>query len=131
MEELENAIKAHLDDFSSKDTAFAAKYNLSGKTVKGCVKYIVSELQKVAQKERGSSSVYCMAPSREKVFGMAVHYFDEDSIKECTEEPKARVMVSTSANKPMRPDNTETTKAPTTKKQKDSDILEGQLSLFN
>lgn len=129
MEELENAIKVYLDDFSSKDTAFAAKYNLSGKTVKGCVKYIVSELQKVAQKERGSNNVYCMAPSREKVFGMAVHYFDEDSIKECKEEPKARVMVSTSANKPMRPD-TDKAKAPI-KKQKDSDILEGQLSLFN
>ena len=147
MEELHQAIKAYLDEYATKDATFAVKYSKGDKTVEGCVRYITSELEKAAREERGSKMVICMAPSREKVYGMAVHYFDEDSIKECKEEPETKVAVaapSTTTN-PVAPKKTgkktadkgsdkgsdkKEKKTADTASAQSGELLQGQLSLF-
>ena len=69
---VKNAIKAYLDRRAQEDTLFAAAYAKENKSFDECFDYIIGEARK-----RGNA-VYM---SDEEVFGMAVHYYDEDEIK--------------------------------------------------
>ena len=70
--EVKDAIKAYLDKRAQEDTLFAAAYAKPNKNIDECFAYIIGEISKKG------SAVYI---SDEKVFGMAVHYYDEDDIK--------------------------------------------------
>lgn len=65
-------IKAYLDDRASNDELFAATYAKQGKSLDECCNYILSEVQKSGQ--NGFAD--------EEIYGMAVHYYDEDDIKD-------------------------------------------------
>lgn len=67
-----NAIKAYLDNRAATDELFAVAYAKENKNLDDCFKYILSEAQK-----RGSA--VCMTD--EEVFGLAVHYYDEDEVR--------------------------------------------------
>lgn len=67
-----DVIKSHLDARAASDPLFAASYAKPKKNIDDCFRYILSEAQK-----RGNA--VCM--SDEEVFGLAVHYYDEDDIK--------------------------------------------------
>lgn len=67
-----DAIKAYLDEHAVKDPLFAVTYAKPNKNIDECFNYILGEARK-----RGSS--VCMTD--EEVFGLAVHYYDEDDIK--------------------------------------------------
>lgn len=71
----EDAIKAHLDKVAEQDETFAKNYAKKNKSVKECCNYIIGE----ARKRKGGSGV--VGISDEEVYGMAIHYFDEDDIK--------------------------------------------------
>lgn len=89
----ENTLKIYLDEFASKDNVFAVKYRSGKKTVEGCAKYITEEVRKKA-------SNGCYVAKDEEVYGLAVHYFDEDSIEEFSgKAPSARVTQSTATTK--------------------------------
>lgn len=69
---VKNAIKAYLDTRAQEDTLFAASYAKPDKNIDECFDYIIGEVRKKG------NAVYM---SDEEVFGMAVHYYDEDNIK--------------------------------------------------
>lgn len=79
-----DVIKAYLDRRASEDPQFATSYAKPSKSIDECWRYIVGEARK-----RGTS--VCMTD--DEVFGLAVHYYDEDVIK-INRTPAARVSVS-------------------------------------
>lgn len=66
------AIKSYLDKRAKEDELFAKSYTKPGKSLDECCDYIIGEAKK-----RGNA----VAMTDEEVFGMAVHYYDEDNIK--------------------------------------------------
>jgi len=67
-----NSIKSYLDDRASNDELFAKTYAKENKSLDECCNYILSEAKK-----RGNA----VAMTDEEVYGLAVHYYDEDDIK--------------------------------------------------
>lgn len=65
------AIKTHLDKRAKADELFAASYAKEGKNLNDCVTYILNTV-------RDSG---CNGFSDDEIFGMAVHYYDEDDLK--------------------------------------------------
>lgn len=84
------AIKAHLDNRAATDEQFAITYAKTNKSINECYNYILNEA-----KSRGNA--ICMTD--EEVFGLAVHYYDEDDIK-VSRAPAHRAVVSTSTSTP-------------------------------
>ena len=79
-EKLEEAIKAHLDSMAAGDPVFAEKLANPKKSLKECLEYIQGEVfHEYVGKDHGNMAV--AAPSRAEVFGMAVHYYYEESVK--------------------------------------------------
>ena len=85
-----NRIKEYLDKMAENDELFAKTYAKENKNLDECLNFIMSEAQK-----KGGNAV-CMTD--EEVFGLAVHYYDEDDIK-IKPMPNARVKISTSTEK--------------------------------
>lgn len=87
MNEFELAIKSHLDKVASEDSAFAEKYRtkceVENDSIEKCCNYIISEVQKLKRQ----------AMTDAEVFGMAMHYFDED-ITFDGKAPQCKVVVS-------------------------------------
>lgn len=65
-------IQEYLEKRAATDPLFAASYAKPKKNIDECFTYILGEAR-----DRGSS--VCMTD--EEVFGLAVHYYDEDDIK--------------------------------------------------
>ena len=65
-------IQSYLEERAKNDPLFAGVYAKPNKNIDECFDYIVSEAKK-----RGNA--VCM--SDDEVFGLAVHYYDEDDIK--------------------------------------------------
>lgn len=74
------ALKSYLDEYASKDDLFAAKYANKNKTIAKCSAYIIGE----AKKQKGSGNVVVL--SDEVVYGMAVHYYEEDDVSLSSEK---------------------------------------------
>lgn len=68
-------VQEYLEKRAAEDPQFAEKFNNPKKSLKECCKYIYGE----AKKRAGGSSCVYIPP--EEVFGMAVHYYDEEDIK--------------------------------------------------
>ena len=99
------------------------------KTIKGCAAYIIGEARKIAKAN-------CAVISDEEVYGMAVHYFEEDSIKECKEPPQttqARVEVPEQAKTPAKQQGTTEAKSghPAATPKQDKKRIPGQLDIFD
>lgn len=58
------------------DAAFAVNYAKPNKSISKCCQYIFQEVGKIRK-----SGEKCVGCSDEEVFGMAVHYYDEDDIE--------------------------------------------------
>lgn len=69
----EKLVKAYLE--SNVSAALADKINSGKKTLNGCWNYITAEAKKRAVNN-------CACIEDKEVYGWAVHYFEEDSIKE-------------------------------------------------
>lgn len=65
-----DTIKAHLDARAQSDPLFAVSYAKEGKNIDECCNYIIQEVQKM--KVNGLSD--------DEVFGLALHYYDEDDL---------------------------------------------------
>jgi len=65
-----NTVKSYLDQRAENDTQFAEKYANENKNIDDCATYILNTV-----KNSG-----CNGFTDEEVFGMAVHYYDEESI---------------------------------------------------
>jgi hypothetical protein len=67
----EERIKTYLDQRAAEDPQFAERYGNEKKSLEECCKYILGEVS--ASGQSGFAD--------EEIFGMAVHYYDEDDIK--------------------------------------------------
>ena len=66
----QDTIKAYLDRRASEDDLFAVSYAKDGKSIEECCNYILNQVQKSG----------CNGFADEEIYGMAVHYYDEDNL---------------------------------------------------
>lgn len=86
------AIQAYLEERAKTDELFVKSYSKPNKSIDECCNYILSEARK-----RGNA----VAISDAEVFGMAVHYYDEDNIKVAKMPANVKASVSPSVEKPV------------------------------
>lgn len=67
-----NTIKSYLDERAKIDELFANSYAKKNKNIDECCSYILGEAKKLGN---------AVAMTDDEVFGMAIHYYDEDNIK--------------------------------------------------
>lgn len=110
-------IKKYLDNRAKSDPQFAVSYAKENKNIKECFAYIISEARKKA-----SSNVCCM--NDDEVFGLAVHYYDEDDLdmsgaKKESKSAGVKVVKSDSASKSKnKAEKNERSSKPSATKQK-------------
>lgn len=68
-------IKNYLEERAKNDEMFAKSYGKPNKSLDGCINYIFQEVEKSG----------CCGFADEEIFGMAVHYFDEDNLEDIKE----------------------------------------------
>lgn len=89
-------VKSYLDKLAKTDKLFAKTYAKSNKNIDDCCQYIIEEAKKAAKGQ-------CSAAFKDdEVYGLAIHYYDEDDIKP-KNSIKASVVVGASASKPVAP----------------------------
>lgn len=69
-EHFKNTIKKYLDDRAFVSAPFAEKYRNGSKNIDDCITYILNTVQ----------SSGCNGFTDDEVYGMAVHYYDEETI---------------------------------------------------
>ena len=77
-------IKAHLDKRAAEDELFAKTYAKENKNLDECCNYILQQVQKSG----------CMGFADEEIYGMAVHYYDEDDIKNVKPVSAGKIVVN-------------------------------------
>ena len=82
MNGFEQAIKSYLDNRAKEDQLFAQTYKKENKSIEECCKYIIQEVKKTGR--QGFAD--------EEIFGMAIHYYDEDNIKIEGKTPGCKVV---------------------------------------
>ena len=133
MTPFENAIKEYLDSRAKEDVKFAEKYSDEKKSIEECCRFILVEMRKKAK-----SGMYGATDA--EVFGLAVHYYDEEDIKveknvsaevvinrEMTEEEKQQLDKSKEARKKTAEDK----KRKEQERKKKEQEEEGLLFLFD
>lgn len=78
-----NTIQQHLEARAATDQLFAVTFAKEGKNIDDCVNYILNTVQKSG----------CNGFTDDEIFGMAVHYYDEDKI-DVGKPVNARVVVN-------------------------------------
>ncbi len=71
-EEFKRVIKAELDKRAAEDDLFAACYAKPNKSIDQCIDFIFQEVEKSG----------CHGFADDEIYGMAVHYFEEDDLGE-------------------------------------------------
>ena len=77
------AIKSYLDRRASEDKMFAESYANPNKSISECCNFIMSEVRKQNR----------TAMTDDEVYGLAVHYYDEENIKVSTNIPTCKGVV--------------------------------------
>lgn len=104
MASFENIIRDYLLRKAAEDAVFGEKYRAKCSkdkdVVAGCCAYIQEEIKKDIPKSQ-RSGVVSLVIERDRVFGLAMHYIDED-IQEPKNAPKAKVETATTAELPKK-----------------------------
>ena len=135
---IQDAIKTYLDERARTDKLFAKSYTKKNKSIDECCNYIMGEAKKLGN---------AVAISDAEVFGMAIHYYDEDDIKVNKLPANAKASVSSSVSNPVELTEEDKSKArettiqrlaekqrallhkkPTRAKKEETEVL--QMSLF-
>ncbi|MBB6109754.1 PcfK-like protein [Mucilaginibacter lappiensis] len=120
-------ISDHLLSLAINDPLFAETLNKPNKNIDDCTTYILNQVQKSGQ----------VGFADAEIFGMAVHYYDEDVI-EVGKTVNARVVVNHHVDAPAKPVVSETaqrfrdtpTPQPKPVKKVVSKVIENQTALF-
>lgn len=78
-----NTIKAYLDKRAAEDALFAKTYAKENKNLDECCNYILQEVKKSG----------CCGFDDDEIYNMAIHYYDEDDIKD-VKPVSAKVVVN-------------------------------------
>lgn len=100
-------IRAYLDARAKADPLFAEAMKKPNKSIEGCANYIYNQVRKANR----------VGWDDAEIFGMAVHYYDEDDIKAEDLKPVTNVqtIINTKLEKP-KPQKAETKKTDKAKK---------------
>lgn len=82
-------IENHLKELATKDELFAFTLKKENKNIEDCITYILNEVQKSGK----------MGFADDEIYGMAVHYYDEDDIQ-VGKKVSAKVVVNHSIDAP-------------------------------
>lgn len=82
-------IENHLKELATKDELFATTLKKENKNIDDCITYILNEVQKSGK----------MGFADDEIYGMAVHYYDEDDIQ-IGKKVSAKVVVNHSIDAP-------------------------------
>lgn len=82
-DQFKQSIKTYLDKRAEEDNLFAQSYAKPNKNIDECCSFILQQVHKSG----------CNGFSDDEIFGMAVHYYDEDNIKDI-KPVNARVVVN-------------------------------------
>lgn len=69
-ENFKRTIQAYLEERAKVDELFAKSYSKPNKNIDDCITFILNEVQKSG----------CNGFEDDEIFGMAVHYYDEDNL---------------------------------------------------
>lgn len=69
-DQFKTTIQAYLDKRAEEDSLFAQTLKKENKNIEDCIGYILSEVQKSG----------CSGFADDEIYGMAVHYYDEDDV---------------------------------------------------
>lgn len=120
MDHFKKAIKEHLDNRAKEDALFAKNYAKENKSIDECCNYIINEVKKTNR--QGFAD--------EEIFNLAVHYYDEDEIKDVKKAPGCKVVVNTKLSAPAEPKvKTKVTSNPS-KQELVEEFEKRQLTLF-
>lgn len=112
-------IYAHLQGVAKKDSLFAETLKKTNKNIKDCITYILNTV-----KSSGKNGF-----ADEEVFGMAIHYYDEDDIKPGA-SVKGKIVVNHTSEAIKKSFASPTTSKPVKKIEK-KPVLVNQTSLFS
>lgn len=115
----EKVIIAYLEENASE--SLAEKINTGKKTMEGCMAYIISEARQQAQ--AGVAMI-----DDATVYGWAVHFFEEDEIKEAKAPTQADVVHKPEKAPEPKPEK-KPEKAP--EKPKQEPQLAGQMNIYD
>lgn len=106
-------ILAYIEQNASE--ALIEKIKASGKTIAQCMNFIISQARKKAVNN-------CAMVEDKEVFGWAMHFFEEDSIKTdlLNDAPAAKVVTQKVEKKPEKP-----------VKKEPTEQLSGQMNIFD
>lgn len=86
----QEVIRAYLNGRAATDPTFGLKAKKEGKSIEKCCDYIINQVK--ASGRQGFDD--------EEIYGMAVHYYDEDNI-EVKPAPRCRIVVNHAVAKPQ------------------------------
>lgn len=116
-------IQSYLEQRAKRDSLFATSFAKQNKNIDECCNYIIGEAKKC-----GGNAV-CM--SDDEVFGLAVHYYDEDNIKVSKQSNyKASTGNTKKEAATEQPETKKPTSSPNKRKGKKTEIPSGQFLLF-
>lgn len=72
----ETSIKNFLDELAQEDELFAKTYAKPNKSIKECCQYIYQQVEKAR-----AGGARCVACEDDEIYGLAIHYYDEDDIE--------------------------------------------------
>lgn len=116
-------LKGKLDARAAIDPTFLPKYLKPSKSIDECERYIIEQMRLIAMKHKQGNMGF-VGGSDEDLVNIAVHYYDEDSIK--VDKPKAEKKAPKAEPNAATP--APRAAKPKTEKKTQSDNL--QLSLF-
>lgn len=96
---LKEAIQSYLNERAKADELFAVAYKKKNKSIDECFAYIMGEALK--ESSPVVPGVEGCGMDNDVVYGMAVHYYDEDDIK--VNKLPSNVRVSASTTTPAKP----------------------------
>lgn len=96
---LKEAIQSYLDERAKTDELFAVAYKKKNKNIDECFAYIMGEALK--ESSPVVPGVEGCGMDNDVVYGMAVHYYDEDDIK--VNKLPSNVRASASTTTPAKP----------------------------
>lgn len=113
-DQFKEVIQAHLEQRAAQDPLFAKTYAKENKNIDDCITYILESVKKSGK----------LGFADDEIFGMAIHYYDEDDIK-VGSRPNAKVVVNQSAPKAAAP--APAPKKPSKKPTTDTGVVQGSL----
>ena len=87
-EQYKSTIKAYLDNMAAVDSLFAPVYQKPTKNIDNCITYILNQVKKSG----------CCGFSDDEIFGMALHYYQEDIIEGQAEADKLEIYANIWSN---------------------------------